>query len=254
MNLPVWDVGSTMILEERWHDLLWSAVPHRVISSSPLELVTYVPTGAIATRASNRGLPGTADLTRDERKLTALRTRDARVVEVPEAPDKLFIGRPDRWSRTNLGWHHDTGRFNGWYVNFELPATPTTHGLGTMDLVVDIWVDPDLTWHWKDRDDFQAVLTDHTFDPAIRDRIDAEAEQLLHELETRTGPFADHWLQFRPDPDWSIPVLPPSHAWGGAEWVLETGPRRTWISDHPGLRAPDSHHTPLPKIVKGSPG
>lgn len=226
MNLPVLEVGSTMTAEERWHDLLWSAVPQRVISSNPAELVTYVPTGTIATRASNRGLPGTENLTRDERKLQALRTREARVVEVAEAPDRLFIYRSERWSRTSLGWDHSTGALQSWYINFELPARPTPHGIVSMDLVVDIWVNPDRTWQWKDRDDFLAVLDDHTLDAEIRDRVDAESAQVLHELHTRTGPFADHWLEFQPDPDWSEPVLPPSHAWHGAEWSLEAGPRR----------------------------
>lgn len=201
-------------------------MPQRVVSSSPTELVTYVPTGAIAARASNRGLPGTEELTRDQRKLRALRTRQARVVEVAEAPDKLFIYRSDRWSRVNLGWDHATGNFNGWYVNFELPATPTPTGIASMDLVIDIWVNADRTWEWKDRDDFQSVLDDHTLDPEIQDRINTETTQLLHELQTRSGPFANHWLQYRSNPAWPVPSLPPSHAWRGHEWTFEPGPAR----------------------------
>lgn len=230
MPLPVFDAGTTITAEERWQDLLWSAVPHRVISSEPDELVSYVPTGAIATRASNRGLPGTQNLTRDERKLLALRTRNVRVVEVPEAPDKLFICRPGRWSRVILGWDHDTGAFRGWYVNFELPAEPTPTGTATMDLVVDLWVNPDRTWHWKDREDFRSVLDDHTLDPGIQEQIDAETDQLLGELQSRSGPFADHWLDFRPEPGWSTPTLPASHAWQGEQWSLRGGPRAPMIN------------------------
>ena len=223
-----------MTVEERWHDLLWSAVPHRVISSSRTELVTYVPTGTIATRASNRGLPGTEHLSRDERKLRSLRTRQARVVEVPEAPDKLFICRPDRWSRVNLGWDPSTGQFRGWYINFERPTAVTPSGTATMDLVVDIWVNPDRSWHWKDREDFLEPLNDHTLDPEIRDRVEAETVEVLRELAASSGPFAEHWIDFRPDPDWPTPILPPSHAWCGSSWSLDAGPRRTSSSDQPG--------------------
>lgn len=199
-------------------------MPHRVISSTPTELVTYLPTGGIATRASNRGLPGTEELTRDQRKLRALRTREAHVVEVAEAPDRLFIYRLDRWARVSLGWDRATGAFTSWYVNFELPATPTPTGIASMDLVLDIWINPDRTWEWKDGDDFQSVLDDQTLDSEIQDRINTETIQLLHELQTRSGPFADHWLKFRSDPEWSTPNLPPSHAWRGRAWSFEPGP------------------------------
>lgn len=216
-----------MTAEDRWHGLLWSAVPHRVISSTPDELVTYVPTGAMATMASNRGLPGTEHLTRDERKLQALRTRQARVVEVPETPNKLFIYRPDRWSRVNLGWDQDTGAFCGWYINFELPAKRTPAGIASMDLVVDIWVHDDRTWQWKDRDDFWSVIDDHTLESEIQDHVDAETAQLLRELQASSGPFADHWRDFRPDAEWSTPTLPPSHAWRGDAWSFDPGPPRS---------------------------
>lgn len=226
MALPVFEIGSTLVAEDRWHDLLWSAMPQRVISSTPTALVTYAPTGVTAARASNRGLPGTEKLTRDQRKLQALRTNQARVVEVDEAPDRLFFYRPDRWARVSLGWDHATGDFTSWYVNFELPATPTPIGIATMDLVIDIWINPDRTWEWKDRDDFQSVIDDRTLDPGIQDRINSEADQLLHELQSRTGPFADSWLEFRPDPEWPTPTLPESHAWRGHAWSFEIGPAR----------------------------
>lgn len=80
MSLCAHAPGDTIVVEERWHGLLWSAVPHHVVESGP------------------------DHLTRDERKKYTLRARRARVAEVPEAPNKLFFYRQGRWSRTNLGW------------------------------------------------------------------------------------------------------------------------------------------------------
>lgn len=225
MKLPVVDVGATVIAEDRWHDQLWAAVPQRTIHSTADELISYVPTGAVATRASSRGLPGTSELTRDERKLLALRTRQACVVETREAPDKLFFYQADRWSRVNLGWDHDSGRFLGWYVNFEFPARPTPTGLHTMDLVLDIWVNPDRSWEWKDRSDYQELLNDGTLDPGIDADLSAETTRVLEEISEGTGPFAERWLSFRRDRDWECPTLPASFAWGGAGWSLPPGPR-----------------------------
>ena len=225
VELPVFPIGSTVIAEERWHGDLWSAVPEHVVDSRDDLLVTYVPTGAVATRASNHGLPGTETLSRDERKLLALRTGRARVAEVPEAPDKLFFYRPGRWSRINLGWDGATGAFRGWYVNFELPAEATTTGICSMDLVIDIWVNPDRTWQWKDRDDYHRALDDHILDPAVRRPIETETALVLDELDSASGPFSDEWIDFDPEPEWAFPELTVGHAWGGTLWSLPNGRR-----------------------------
>lgn len=214
-----------MVAEERWHGLLWSAVPQIVVSSSATELVTYLPTGTISVLASNRGMLGTADLTRDERKMLALKTCEARAIEHVESPDKLYLYRPGRWSRTNLGWAPGTHGFLGWYVNFERPPIPTPSGIASKDLVLDLWVDADRTWHWKDRDDYARALDDGILDPAIRGAIDEEASRVLRELDARTGPFTESWCSFVPDPAWSTPQLPSAYSWSGEEWTLPPGQR-----------------------------
>jgi len=215
-----------MVAEERWHGYLWSAVPHRVVSSTGSQLVTYLPTGAVSVLATNRDMPGTEDLTRDERKLLALKTCQARAVEHPEAPDKLSFYQPGRWSRTNLGWDAATGAFLGWYVNFELPPQPTAVGIVSKDLVLDLWVDADRTWRWKDEDDYLRALADGVLDPSIRPELDAEAVRVLEELATRTGPFAAAWTTFRPEPTWPIPCLPSDYGWKGGQWTLPPGERQ----------------------------
>ena len=225
MGLPTFAIGTTVTLEERWHGVLWSAVPARVVSSTEAQLVSYLPTGTIGTCATNRGLPETAGMDRDARKLLALKTGHAVVAEQPEAPDKLNIHRPDRWARVNLGWDAQTGAFLGWYVNFELPPTGTATGISSKDLVLDMWVDPDLTWRWKDADDFQHALGDHILAPEIEAPIRTEAELIIDEIANGTGPFGNDWIAFHADPDWNVPQLPRDYAWGGCEWTLPAGDR-----------------------------
>lgn len=227
VGLRVRDVGSTLVVEERGRGLLWSAVPHVVVSSRITELVTYVPAGTVSVLASNRGLAGTEGLARDERKLLALKTCRARAIEHVESLNMLYLYRPDRWSRINLGWDPDTGSFPGWYVNFELPVRPTDHGLASKDLVLDLWVNPDRTWRWKDSDDYVRALEEGILDPTIRSSIEAEGRRVLEELDGRDGPFADSWATFLPDPAWSPPRLPRTHAWNGDYWTLPADSRAT---------------------------
>lgn len=129
-TLPIYDRGSDVVIEERWRGILWTAVPHRVIDSTPNLLVGWVPAGTRSVYATNRGLPETAGLTRDQRKLLALQDRNVRACEFFETPGKLSIYHPDRWSRINLGFDVDDGHFLGWYVDFQLPVEPTAAGLG----------------------------------------------------------------------------------------------------------------------------
>ena len=41
----------------------------------------------------------------------------------------------------------------GWYVNLQLPFRRTELGFETMDLVLDLIVDPDGSWRWKEDED-----------------------------------------------------------------------------------------------------
>lgn len=211
--------GETIVVREQWRDRLWSAVPHRVVATDEDTVISWVPTGTVSVWSSNRRLPVAAGLTREQRKLLALRTLEVEQVEAAEAPDKLFFHQRDRWSRVNLGWDPTTGAFRGWYVNFERPPALTSTGVTSMDLVIDIWVDPDRTWRWKDAEDFDRAISEGVHPPELRPVIAAEADLVVRAIDQGSGPFADHWTRFRPDPRWALPVLPESCARGGPEWA-----------------------------------
>lgn len=154
-----------------------------------------------------------------------MKTCRAVVAERREAPDKLNIYRPGRWARINLGWDWTTGVFLGWYVNFELPPTATPLGICSKDLVLDMWVDRDLTWRWKDAADYRRALDDHILDSEIEAPIGAEIDVVLEEIRSAAGPFSKEWTHFRPGPEWPQPELPIPYAWGGSEWTLPPGDR-----------------------------
>ena len=91
--------------------------------------------------------------------------------------------------------------------------------------MLDLWVDPDLTWRWKDADDYRRALDDHILDPKIEAPIRAEAEAVLEEIKNGSGPFGREWKDFHPEPEWPEPELPVAYAWGGSEWALAPGER-----------------------------
>jgi hypothetical protein len=96
----------------------------------------------------------------------------------------------------------------GWYVNFQRPFARTRFGVDTLDLLLDLVIEPDLHWRWKDSDEYEqgralgiVTDTDHRAILAARDRISSL-------LEHREGPFADQWRHWRRETTWPLPVLP----------------------------------------------
>ena len=225
MRLPEFGVGQSIVVTERWNGLLWSAMPVRVITSDPRELVSWVPTGAVSIVATNRELPDAVGMSRSERKLLAMKTCVVQAAEIEEAPDKLHFHRAGRWSRVNLGWDSSDGRFLGWYVNFERPAVGTSSGLESKDLVLDLFVNPDRSWSWKDRDDFDTALAQHVLPDDLEPTLEREAGAVLSDLEAGTGPFDDRWTDFTADASWSVPELPEDYGWGGRRWTFPPGRR-----------------------------
>lgn len=204
--------GQSIVVREMWRDRLWSAVPHIWVDNN----VTYVPQGTVGTYASNRDLPYTKGMSREERKLAAMRTLDYRVVERSTDLAVLYFYRSGSWARVSLGWAGDA--FLGWYVNFETPVRLWSGGLQAKDLVLDLQIAPDGRWQWKDRDSFHMAVSEGLLSDDLLPKLEAEAESVLAMLRRRAGPFDPQWADWRPNRTWVAPTLPSDMRIGGAAW------------------------------------
>ena len=115
---------------------------------------------------------------------------------------------PDLWRRSGLslarpGRAHSIWLFSdvdSWYVNLEQPLRRTPIGFDTFDEKLDLIVEPDGSYRWKDKDELEQTAALGLLDAnAVR----AEGERVLVEW-----PFPTGWEDWRPDPSWSIPQLP----------------------------------------------
>ncbi|MBE1609107.1 DUF402 domain-containing protein [Actinopolymorpha pittospori] len=98
--------------------------------------------------------------------------------------------------------------FARWYVNFERPYRRTEIGIDTLDLLLDLVIDPDLSFRWKDEDEYRqgrrlGIITD-----AEHHRVKQARDQVIALFEQRTGPFAEHWQSWRRSAEWPTPTLP----------------------------------------------
>ena len=118
----------------------------------------------------------------------------------------LWLVRPAATHMLGLKWHEDW-RFAGWYVNLQAPLLETPLGYDTTDWALDVEVEPDGTWAWKDEDDFAEAQELGVLGEAAAAAVRAEGERVIAERPWPTG-----WEEWRPDPAWTPPPLPAD--WG----------------------------------------
>jgi hypothetical protein len=174
----------------------------RVVSDDERGLLLWIAPGspALSLRADDgrtiRSMPFAEWIKRDRRLNTG----------TWEGPGVLKLVPPGAAHSVWWFWG-DEGAFMGWYVNLEEPAVRWDDGLAAgVDIVdqdLDIWVEPDRKWLWKDEHELaeRQRFPDHYWVPdpsAVR----AEGERLLPYIENGRFPFDGTWCDFRPDPTW----------------------------------------------------
>lgn len=224
---PIFEAGSVIVVAEHWREQLWSASPQWVVESTANMLCTYQPAGTVSVRASNKGLPYAEGLSCSERKLAALATGESRPARTSENPSKLYVYTPGSWARVNLGWNPSDGRFLGWYVNFERPAQATDDGISSKDLLLDLYINPDRSWEWKDREEFKAAVDRRIVEPELQDTFEGEAQRVIARAIAGVGAFDPRWQTFLPPASWGRPELPIRYLPEGAAWkrTVQSGAR-----------------------------
>lgn len=95
-----------------------------------------------------------------------------------------------------------------WFVNLQSPIRRTSRGIVVLDHALDIQVEPDLTWTWKDRDEYDELVRRGWFTNEEQASILAEAQRMANVVSEKGSPFSDGWENWRPNPAWAVPTLP----------------------------------------------
>ncbi|MFC8673917.1 MULTISPECIES: cytidylyl-2-hydroxypropylphosphonate hydrolase [Streptomyces] len=107
------------------------------------------------------------------------------------------------WLFWEPGW-----RFKNWYVNLEEPLVRWAGGVDSEDHFLDITVDPDGSWQWRDEDEFAQAQQDGLMDPELAERVWEAGRSAVEVIRAWGPPFSGGWPDWRPDPSWSVPLLP----------------------------------------------
>ncbi|WP_433076133.1 DUF402 domain-containing protein [Dactylosporangium sp. CA-052675] len=183
--------------------LSWAQAVHPV-ADDERGLLVWLPAGAgFACRTEPDGTPLRGATAIEDYGAAPLRRRtwadrDVLILHPPAAAHSVW-------------WFFREGRFLGWYVNLEAVLARHAGGIDVIDHHLDIVVDPDRTWRWKDEDTFAACVDRPGFWTTAESlAIRAEGSRVAAKADRGEFPFDGTWQDFRPDPAWPMPNLPPS--------------------------------------------
>jgi hypothetical protein len=98
--------------------------------------------------------------------------------------------------------------FIGWYVNLQEPLRRTRLGFDFLDQELDMVIQPNGDWRWKDEEHLAEAEQWGVFSPAQCAAIRAEAQRVIAKIEARAAPFDGAWSDWHMPSDWPPPSLP----------------------------------------------
>ncbi|MFT5378566.1 MAG: hypothetical protein ACI906_005412 [Candidatus Latescibacterota bacterium] len=128
------------------------------------------------------------------------------LVESVWRTEVLLVIKPDQRRATFVRWTKERA-FYGWYINMQSELRRTYLGFDMLDYQLDILVDPDRSWRWKDKDELELAIDLGRMTPAQGEAVEREAQRAIAELENNEGPCADGWENWQPSSDLERPQL-----------------------------------------------
>lgn len=117
------------------------------------------------------------------------------------------VGLP--WS-VWLFWSEATGadgEFAGWYVNLENAHERTNMATYSSDHVLDVEINAAGAIRLKDEDELEAAMTQGRIEAHEAEQINRHADAAITAFHDGHWAFAREWIDWRPDPTWTIPQL-----------------------------------------------
>jgi predicted RNA-binding protein associated with RNAse of E/G family len=188
--------GETIALRQTWDGRIWAARPATVVKDAPDQTMLFVPVGSVWMAPF-----------RDGRRLKIPQSGFELVAQRYEDLHVLSFSWPDTWYAVLL-FLAPEGSPHSWYVNLEEPLRRTGLGFDTLDHEIDVIVELDGSWRWKDEDDLAEAIRRGVIPAQDEPRMRADGERAVRRVLDREPPFDRDWTTWRPDPSWPVPILP----------------------------------------------
>jgi len=199
-STELWRSGDAILLRTVVENLrVGSVLPTTVVRDSDDLVALYLAPGTtFKRRMGKRGGPGGRVLVEDTGRHEDWTWSENR---------RLLLWRPHESHAVSLFWRDADDTFLGWYIDVLEPLRRTPLGFDTRDLILDVVIDPDRTWHWKDEDELLWREEHGYIAPPGAKAIRTEGKRSVALLQAHDPLFADHWTLWRPDRAWPIPEI-----------------------------------------------
>jgi len=201
-----WQRGDTIVLQEIWRAKLWAARPMIVVEDEVDRLALWFPQGTIWKAPTTHPSRQWHEV-RGERLAECAALGEWVLRDSEWDVDTLCLLEPGVGYAIWVSWLPEFEPW-GWYVNLQEPFRRTPQGIQTMDLMLDVIVDVDRSWRWKDEDELETLVRRGVFSRALADRARADGLDAIQRAERNEPPFSEPWHDWRPRPEWSLPRLP----------------------------------------------
>jgi hypothetical protein len=158
---------------------------------------------------------------------------EKRAIPSPPLPSEEYVWRadtlrlmfPGRLHSVSLFWARgDEGSgFSRYFVNMEEPFRRTPIGFDTQDHTLDIVIQPDLSWAWRDENEFRNHVREGFFTEGLAEAVREEGIRVLDEISSGVHPCLG-WTEWSPEKSWKPPVV--SEQW--ATTPATFWDRRSW--------------------------
>lgn len=200
----MWKTGDVIAWRGIHRGCVWHVQPTILVKDSPEEVVlTLLPgTECIAEESYPKGK-------KNGKRWWDFKDKDWQLAKYSWRTNRLLLlMEPVKYYSIIYFWNHENNEFLCYYINFQLPFQRSHCGVDTLDLDLDLIINPDFSYEWKDVEDYQKAIDQEIILPEWTGQIDAAKSEILDRLEKRQYPFDGSWLNWMADPAWSPPKLP----------------------------------------------
>jgi hypothetical protein len=196
--------GEVVALRGIYNQRVWSAQPAIVVKDSPEEAALAILPGTecMVPKGYSNGKQGSWrrwDYKKREWELESFIWHSNRL---------LVLLEPEKFYATIYFWREDTNQFLCYYINFQLPFWRSPCGFDTLDLELDIIIDPERNWRWKDEDDYQKAIDGGIILKKWSNEINLAKLDIFEKMKKQKYPLDGKWLNWKPDTKWATPKLP----------------------------------------------
>ena len=194
--------GQDVVIRDVHRGAILFAWPMTVVEDGDRGLVVSGVPGAIGK--VTRGYPNDPAVLWDE----LLSGRPALVDLAWSMTTTLGVYWPDAWWSTRLMWEATSGSLLCYYVDFRRPIRRNGTCVDTLDLCLDIVVDPDGSWTWKDEEQLPLIRSAGWFGADEETDLAEARTAAVAAIEERAFPFDGSLLSMQPAQVTAPAVLP----------------------------------------------